>query len=102
MTKLVGARLDDATLEVIERTAREERLDRTAAMKELICYGRQKLLEKRAIEAYRDGRISADKAAEMMKTTVIEAMQIFASAGLRSEETLEEFREGLKSLQRLN
>ncbi len=100
MTKarFIGARLEPEFAKMIDDTASEEKIDRTAALKELIQSGRQRLLEKKAIELYRDGRISVDRAAEMLSLTVSEVMRLFANAGIRSEETLEEYSAGLKLL----
>ena len=99
-TKFVGARLELEIVKMIDQTAREEKIDRSTALKELVQYGRQKLLEKKAVESYREGRISVDKAAEMLSITVSETMKLFSNAGIRSEETLEEYKEGLKLLLR--
>ncbi len=97
-SKFVGARLEPRFTRMIEDTAREEGLDKTSALKELIQHGRRKLLENRAIELYREGRISVDRAAAMLSITVPEAMRLFANAGIRSEETMEEYSSGLKLL----
>lgn len=97
-TKFVGARLKPEIVRIIDKTAKEEKTDRSNALKELIQLGREKILEKRAIELYREGRISVDKAAEMLSMNVSEVMKLFAGAGIKSEETLEEYRAGLKLL----
>lgn len=97
-TKFVGARLEPEIVRVIDLTAKEEHIDRSAALKELVGYGRQKLLEKKAIEMYREGRISVDKAADMLSATVSETMKLFSNAGIKSEETLEEYKTGVKLL----
>jgi predicted HTH domain antitoxin len=96
--KFIGARLESEIAEMIDQTAEEENIDRTAALKELIQYGRQKLLEEKAIEMYREGKISVDKAAKMLSITVSETMRLFANAGITSEETLSDYKEGLKLL----
>ncbi len=96
--KFIGARLGPETAKILEDTAKEEKIDKSTALKELIIFGRQKILEKRAVEQYRDGRISTDKAAEMLSTTVTEIMRLFVSAGIKSEETMEEYSAGLKLL----
>ncbi|MEK6886503.1 MAG: UPF0175 family protein [Nanoarchaeota archaeon] len=96
--KFVGARLAPEIIKMIDQTAKEGRIDRSAALKELVQYGRQKLLEKNAIEFYREGKISVDKAADMLSITVSETMKLLSNAGIRSEETLEEYKEGLKLL----
>ena len=96
--EFVGARLEPEIVKMIDQTAKEGRIDRSAALKELVQYGRQKLLEKKAVEFYREGKISVDKAAEMLSITVSETMKLLSNAGIRSEETLEEYKGGLKLL----
>ena len=100
MTKarFIGARMEPEFAKMIDDTANEEKIDKTTALKALIQSGRQRILEKKAIELYRDGRISVDKAAEMLSMTVSEVMKLFSNAGIRSEETLEEYSAGLKLL----
>ncbi len=94
----VGARIGPEVARMIDDTAREEKVDKSTALKVLIKHGRQKLLEKRAIALYREGRISVDKAAKMLSTTVSEIMGVFAGAGIKSEETFEEYSTGLRLL----
>lgn len=96
--KFIGARIEPEFAKMIDETAEEEKVDKSTALKELIKHGRQKLLENRAIELYRNGRISVDKAAEMLSMTVSETMKLFAAAGLKSEETFEEYSSGLRLL----
>lgn len=98
--KFIGARIAPEIAKMIDETAKEEKVDKSTALKELIQFGRQKLLEKRAIELYRDGKISVDKAADMLSVTVNEVMKLFSDAGIKSEETLEEYSAGLKLLLR--
>ena len=52
------------------------------------------------LEAYRKGTCSVDKAAQIVGITVSEMMDEIAKAGLRSTETFEEYREGLRLLTR--
>lgn len=52
----------------------------------------------RALQFYREGRISIDKAAKIAGITINEMMQEAAAHGIRSEETIEEYKEGVKIL----
>ena len=47
---------------------------------------------------YRDGKCSLDKVAENVGITVAEAMREVTKAGIRSEETVEEYRQGVQLL----
>jgi len=100
MTKAryLGARLDDEIVRMVELTAEEEHLDKTSALKELILIGRRQFLIDKHLEEYRLGRCSLDKAARLAGITISEMMQEAAKAGIKSTETIEEFRKGLKLL----
>jgi hypothetical protein len=83
---------------MVERTAQEEKVDKTRALKELIHLGRRQLLLHRWLVRYRDGTCSLDKAASGARITVHEMMQEAAKAGIRSTQTLQEYRQGFKKL----
>lgn len=97
-TKFLGVRLEQDIFKLVEDTATEEHKDKSSALRQLILLGRQKLREKNAIEAYRDGKISTDKAAEIAGLTVTEIMTLLANAGLTSEETFADYAEGIRIL----
>lgn len=82
-----------------EDTAKEERVDKTSVLKQLIELGRKRFLLQKYIDLYRDGKCSLDKAAEAVGITVSEMMDETMNEGITSTETVEEYREGLKHLQ---
>lgn len=96
--QFLGARLDEATIKMVEDTAEEEDLDKTRALKELIVIGRKQFLINKYLENYRQGKCSLDKAAKKVGITVHEMMQEAARSGIRSTETLDEYRQGIKLL----
>ena len=52
----------------------------------------------KALNQYERGLISVDKAAKLVGITVSEMMKAIALHGIKSEETLEEYRRGVKLL----
>lgn len=58
----------------------------------------EKIHTKTALELYRTGKCSIDKAAEIVDITVHEMMQEAANAGIQSTETIEEYKRGLELL----
>ena len=96
--EFLGARLDREIVMMVEETAAEEHVDKTKALKELITLGRKQYLLQKYMDWYRDGKCSLDKVAENVGITVAEAMQEAAKAGIRSEETVEEYRRGVQLL----
>ena len=97
-TKFLGARLEKEIYDIINKVAQEENLDKTSTIKVLIQEGWKELRLKKALSQYEKSLISVDKAAEQVGITINEMMKIIASHGIRSEETLEEYRKGVKLL----
>ncbi|MBI2672167.1 hypothetical protein HYX16_04500 [Candidatus Woesearchaeota archaeon] len=60
--------------------------------------GRKQFLLKKYIESYRDGKCSIDKAAEEVGITVNEMMKEVSKVGIKSDETLKEYKKGLRLL----
>ncbi|GEM_PF-5577209 len=56
---------------------------------------------KAALDNYRQGLISIDKAAKIVGLTVTEIMAKASSHGIKSGETLEEYRKGVRMLTEL-
>ena len=99
-TSFLGVRLEKDFIKMVEETANEEHTDKTNALKQLIELGRKEYLLRRYIELYRSGRFSIDKAAAVVGITVAEMMKEAVSEGITSSETIEEYREGLRRLER--
>ena len=96
--KFLGARIEPEVYEVVNKIVEEEHVNKTKAIKILVLAGWKGLRLEKALDNYRKGAISLDKAAEIAGLTVNEMMQEAAAHGIKSEETLEEFREGLRLL----
>ena len=100
MTEVVflGARLEKDVIKMVEKTAEEEHLDKTRALKQLIILGRKQFLVNKYLEYYNSGRCSIDKAAQACGITVNEMMQEAAKVGIKSTQTIEEYKRGLELL----
>ena len=83
---------------MIDEFAKEENLDKTTAMKMMVREGLKALTLKKVISQYRMGTIAVDKAAKISRLTINEMMRLIALSGVKSEETLEEYRKGIKIL----
>ncbi|GEM_PF-1004737 len=97
-SEFIGARLSRELINIIEDTAKEESVDKTSALKQLVILGRRQYLLLKYLQLYRDGKCSIDKAAEATGMTVAEMMQEASKAGIRSTETIEEYRKGVELL----
>ncbi len=96
--EFLGARLEKDILAMVEETAKEERVDKTKALKDLIMLGRKQFLIEKYLKMYRDGNCSIDKAAQACRITVNEMMREAVKEGIKSSETIEDYRKGLELL----
>jgi len=97
-TKFIGVRMEKEIYDIIDNVTRQEKLDKTAAIKKLIREGYKEMRLQRAIEQYAKGLVSVDKAAELAGLPMTEMMRTIAFHGIKSEETVEEYKEGMKFL----
>ena len=96
--EFLGARLEKDIITMVEETAKEERVDKTKALKDLILLGRKQFLINKYLEEYRKGLCSIDKAATECGITINEMMKEASKEGIKSTETIEEYKKGLKLL----
>src|SRR3989344_3419571 len=96
--KFLGARLEKDLIIMVEKTAKEEHVDKTKALKDLIILGRKQFLIRRYLDMYKHGQCSMDKAARACRITLNEMMKEATKEGIRSSETLDEYRKGLELL----
>ena len=96
--KFLGARIETQIMEIVEEIARERNVNKTSAIKILVSAGWKELRLEKALNLYREEKISIDKAAKMAGITVSEMMKEAAMHGIKSEETIEEYKLGLKNL----
>lgn len=97
-TQFLGIRMEKEIYDIIDEVTQEEGLDKTSAMKILIKEGWNGLRLKKALNKYEQGLLSVDKAAKLAGLTINEMMKEIASHGIKSEETLEEYRRSIKIL----
>lgn len=96
--KFLGARMEPEIIKIVDKVSEENRVDRTSAIKLLVTAGWKELSLRKALELYREGKASVDKAAKIAGLTVSEMMEEIAVNGIKSEETIEEYRRGIKVL----
>ncbi len=96
--KFVGARMEPEIIDIVNRVSEENKIDRTSAIKILVYAGWKELRLEKALALYKEGQISVDKAAKIAELTVSEMMEVIAAHGIKSDETIEEYRRGVKVL----
>ncbi len=86
--KFLGLRVEPQVYKIVNKIADEEKVDKTKAIKLLVLAGWKEITLEKALEQYRKGLISLDKAAEIAGLTMNEMMQQAAANGIKSEETI--------------
>ena len=97
-TKFFGARMEKEVYDIIEKVTQDESIDKTSAIKVLIHEGWKGLRLKKALNQYEKGLISVDRAAKIAGLTISEMMGEITLHGIKSEETIEEYRNGVRIL----
>ena len=100
-TESIGVRLPKDLLQYIEEQARRENVDRSAMIRRLMEKGIAEFRKERAAALYVEGKTSISGAAEMAGLTIPEMVQLLVSKGYGSSYSLEDFRKGVKMLQKM-
>lgn len=91
-TTVFSVRLDQEDLGAIQEIAREESIDKSTAVRELV----EKGLLYVAIVKYKERKISLGKAAEMAQVSLSEMIDILAELGIESRLDMADYLEGAK------
>lgn len=94
--EVVSVRLEEEILKYAEQKAKEEKIPKSAALRKLLSLGLEYDRLKKAIELYRDKKISLGKAAEIADVPVTQMMDWLVRFGVKGNMTLEDYRAGLE------
>ena len=93
--KVLTLRVPEDVLEKIDEIAKREGKDRSEVIRELLRIGlRDKLIEE-ALRAYKEGKVSMWKAAEMAGVSLWEFVEILREKGIEIQYGLRELEEDL-------
>jgi predicted HTH domain antitoxin len=95
MQKVLSVRLEKEDFDFIVEEAKEEKVDKAKVFRELVERGR---LQK-AIEEYKNKKISIGKAAEKAGITLSEMIDKLAELGIKNTMTKEQYLQGIKNLE---
>jgi len=94
--KHLTGRVLQRQIEVLERISREEKIDRSAALRKVLDIGLQEYMKRRAVDDYRKGRISIGKAAEDSNVSIAEFYKILIDEGVPVQVNTDTIKEALK------
>ncbi len=94
MTRTMSIRMDPENYEFLTEITRQERSDLSKAVRDLVSRGRVLL----AVERYKKGDASLDKAAQLAGLSVGQMMALLAEFGVESKIEKDDYLQGLKNL----
>jgi len=94
MAEVVSFRFREHELQHIDRLSHIKSLDKTSAARELIEYGWTLYV----LKQYKEGRISIERTAKELHTTISELIDLLSELGISSPVTFEAYLEGLRNI----
>ena len=101
MTERIGVRLPKDVLKHIEEQATRENVDRSVMIRQFTEKRITESRKERAAALYMDGKTLISGAAETAGVAMPEVVQLLVSKGYRSSYSSEDFRSGVKLLQKI-
>lgn len=92
VSQVITLRLKDKELDFIKRTSKRSNSDRSYAARILIDNGWVYYV----LKEYKEGKMSIGKAAEELKTSISEFIDVLSELGIKSPITYEDYLEGEK------
>ena len=94
-------RLPNEIEKAIEERTKEEKIDKSAAMKQFLIAGIKEYKKQKAIELYREGKVSLSDATKAASVNIYEVIDLLIKAGIKSDYSLEDMRTKRKTLEKL-
>lgn len=96
-TKHLTGRVDQRQIQLLEKISKEEKIDRSAALRKVLDIGIREYMKRKAVEDYRRGRISVGKAAEEAEVSIAEFYKILEDEGVPIKIDTNTLKDALKS-----
>ena len=97
-TEVVSARLPKERVRLLEKIAKEEKVDKSTILDRALEHYMREWKLKKAIESYREGMVTLSRAAEIAGVSVWEMIDILAQRKIQSQYDVEDLEEDLKAL----
>jgi len=88
-------------LKYVEEQDRRENVDRSVMIRRFMEKGIEEFRKEKAAALYVEGKTSISGAAEIARLTIPEMVQFLVDKGYRSKYSLEDFRKGVKLLEKI-
>ena len=94
MAEIVSFRFKEQELGHIQKLSAARKVDKTTAARELIEYGWRYYV----LQQYKEGKLSLEKTARELRTSLSELMDLLAELGIKSAIAYDDYLDGLKNL----
>lgn len=99
-SELISARLKKEEVAILDEVSKEEKTDKTTALRKIFALGAKEYMLEKAITQYQQGKISIGKAAEKAGISLWEMMDKLKEKNIANPLSEEDFRESLKNLEK--
>lgn len=99
MNNPMGIRLEKSFLEKIERISKDEDLDRSTVIRNLVTIGYKEAIKKKAAEKYIRGEITLSEAARLAELSIFSMEKYLIENGFKSQYSIKDLKEELKNLE---
>lgn len=100
-TELISARFQKEETAMLEEVSKEEKTDKTTALRTIFALGAKQYKLEKAIKQYQTGKISIGKAAETAGISLWEIMDELKQRNIPNTLTKEDYQKGLKNLEKI-
>ncbi|MBI2175795.1 UPF0175 family protein [Candidatus Woesearchaeota archaeon] len=100
-TKLTTVRLPEMVVKTLDERAKEEKTDRTSALRKFLDEAIKNWKVEQATNLYKKGSVSLSHAAKIAELSVGEMMDELIKRGVKSDLTVEEYKESLATALKL-
>lgn len=99
-TELISVRFPKEDVAIIEERVRDEKTDKTTALKRIFALGARQYKLEKAVGQYREGKISIGRAAEAAGISLWEMMDELKARNIANPLAKEDYMQGLKNLEK--
>ncbi|MDH5811855.1 MAG: UPF0175 family protein [Candidatus Methanomethylicaceae archaeon] len=99
MSEVISARLPKERVRLVEEIAKEEKVDKSTILERALDHYTREWKLMKAVELYRDGRVTLSRASEIAGVSVWEMIDVLAQKKVTLQYSVEDLKEDLKALE---
>ncbi len=98
MNRPLGIRLDRSLLQRVDQMGKEELVDRSTIIRNLVNIGYKEMIKSKAAEKYVKGKITLSEAARQAELSIFEMEKYLVGQGFKSQYSMKDLKEELKNI----